>query len=69
MVLSEARRTGSYRVKRLEGSGDHRRHLEDLGFIPGEQILMVSRIAGNSIVNVKGSRVALSAELASHIVV
>ena len=30
---------------------------------------MVSRIAGNSIVNVKGSRVALSAELASHIVV
>ena len=42
---------------------------ECLGFVPGEQIVVVSRIGGNLIVNVKGSRVALSSELAKHITV
>lgn len=45
------------------------RHLEEMGFIPGERITVVSRNAGNIIVGVKGSRVALSKELASNIIV
>lgn len=69
MVLSEVKKNGVYHVKQLRAYGDVHRHLEDLGFLPGESIMVISRIGGNLIVNVKGSRVALSAELAKHITV
>ncbi len=69
MVLSEVKKNGVYHVKRLEGSDDLNRHLVNLGFVSGERVTVVSRIAGNIIVNVKGSRVALSAELARNIVI
>lgn len=70
MVLSEVRKNGIYHVRQLhDGAGGIHRHLENLGFVPGEQIVVVSRIGGNLIVNVKGSRVALSSELAKHITV
>lgn len=69
MVLSEVKSNGVYHVKQLHGIGDTHRHLENLGFIPGEAITVISRIGGNLIVNVKGSRVALSSELAKHITV
>ena len=55
MVLSEVRNNGIYHVRQLhDGAGDIHRHLENLGFVPGEQIVVVSRIGGNLIVNVKG---------------
>ena len=63
MVLSEVKKNGVYHVKHLDGSDDLNRHLENLGFVPGESVTVVSRIAGNVIVNVKGSRVALSSYL------
>ena len=69
MVLSDVKKNGVYHVKQLHALGDLHRHLEDLGFVPGEAITVVSRIGGNLIVNIKGSRVALSAELAKNIVV
>lgn len=69
MVLSDVSKNGVYHVKQLHALGDLHRHLEDMGFVPGEAITVVSRIGGNLIVNVKGSRVALSAELAKNIVV
>lgn len=70
MVLSEVKKNGSYRVKRLHDcAAETHHHLENLGFIPGEMVTIVSRIGGNLIVNVKGSRVALSSELAKHIMV
>ena len=56
-------------VMRVGGNAEVQHHLENLGFVPGEQIVVVSRIGGNLIVNVKGSRVALSSELAKHITV
>ena len=53
MVLSEVRNNGIYHVRQLhDGAGDIHRHLENLGFVPGEQIVVVSRIGGNLIVNV-----------------
>ena len=56
-------------IKKVGGKPEVKKHLENLGFVPGEQIVVVSRIGGNLIVNVKGSRVALSSELAKHITV
>ena len=69
MVVSDVKKNGVYHVKQLHALGDFHRHLEDMGFVPGEAITVVSRIGGNLIVNIKGSRVALSAELAKNIVV
>ena len=72
MVLSEVRNNGIYHVRQLHDGaqiGVTNDKGECLGFVPGEQIVVVSRIGGNLIVNVKGSRVALSSELAKHITV
>lgn len=69
VVLSDVKKNGVYHVKQLHALGDAHRHLENLGFVPGEAITVISRIGGSLIVNVKGSRVALSSELAKNIVV
>lgn len=69
MVLSEVKKNGVYHVKQLRGYGEVQHHLENLGFVPGECITIISRIGGNLIVKVKDSRVALSSELAKHITV
>lgn len=56
-------------IKRVGGNSDVRLHLEKLGFVPGSNILIVSAMSGNVIVNVKGSRVAISKEMATKIMV
>ena len=69
MVLSELKETGKYRVKQLRAGGDLGRHLQDMGFLPGEPITVVSHFDGNVIVNVKGTRVALSDGMAKSIMI
>lgn len=70
MVLSDVKRRGVYHVKQFRTDDNNlMRHLENLGFIPGEEINVVSRTASGLIVNAKGSRIALSFELAQNIVV
>ena len=56
-------------VKRLGGSPEVKRHLENLGFSVGGSITVVSSLAGNLIVRVKDARVAISRELAGKIMV
>ncbi|MCD7854663.1 MAG: ferrous iron transport protein A [Clostridiales bacterium] len=56
-------------IKRIGGKEEIRRHLENLGFVPGGTITIVSRAAGNIIVNIKESRIAVSSEMASKIMV
>ncbi len=56
-------------IKKVGGAQKVRIHLENLGFVPGENITVVSTIGGNLIVNVKESRVAISREMASKIMV
>ena len=46
-----------------------RKHLADLGFVPGGTVSIISEIGGNLIVNVKDSRVAISREMAGKIMV
>ena len=41
-----------------------KRHLENLGFVEGSNITVVSVSGGNVIVNVKESRIAISKEMA-----
>jgi len=56
-------------IKRVGGGEEQKRFLENLGFVPGSEITLVSKIAGNVIVNVKESRVAISEVLAQKIMV
>ena len=56
-------------IKRIGGSDQVRTHLENLGFVPGTAVTVVSTIGGNLIVRVKDSRVAISRELANRIIV
>ncbi len=56
-------------IKRVGGRDEMKKHLADLGFVPGAQITVVSDLDGNLIVNVKEARVAINKELASKIFV
>lgn len=56
-------------IKKVGGTPEIRKHLEDLGFVPGGVITVVSTIGGNLIVSIKDSRVAISKEMASKIMV
>ena len=51
------------------GNPEVRSHLEDLGFVAGASVSVVSAISGNLIVRVKESRVAISKEMAGKIMI
>lgn len=56
-------------ILKVGGNPEMKKHLEDLGFVAGGNVTVVSEIAGNLIVNVKESRVAISREMAGKIMV
>ena len=56
-------------IKKVGGKGETRRFLENLGFVAGGAVTVVSEIGGNVIVNVKDSRVAIGKEMANKIIV
>ena len=56
-------------IRKIGGSPDVKKHLEDLGFNVGGEVSIVSSLGGNLIVKVKESRVAVSDELARKIMI
>ena len=56
-------------IRKIGGSSDVKKHLEDLGFNVGGEVSIVSSLGGNLIVKVKESRVAVSDELARKIMI
>lgn len=56
-------------IRHIGGSPEMKQHLADMGFVAGGSVTVVSTIAGNLIVNVKESRVAISREMAGKIMV
>ena len=56
-------------IKRIGGSPQVKRHLENLGFVAGGSVTVVNELSGNVIVNVKEARVAISKEMALKIMV
>ena len=56
-------------IKKISGKDEIRLHLENLGFIAGTPIVLITEIAGNVIVSIKESRVAISREMANRIIV
>ena len=56
-------------IKKIGGSPEIKKHLEDLGFVVGGSVTVVNALGGNVIVNVKESRVAISEKMARRIMV
>lgn len=56
-------------VKKIGGSPEVKKHLENLGFYIGGEVSVISMLGGNVIVKVKESRIALNDELARKIMV
>ncbi|MGN0623364.1 MAG: ferrous iron transport protein A [Oscillospiraceae bacterium] len=56
-------------IKKVGGSPETRKFLENLGFVAGGTVTVVNTMGGNVIVNVKDSRVAVSKEMAAKIMV
>lgn len=69
MPLSMAATGTVNTVKAIRGRDDTRRFLASLGFVGGADVTVVSVLVGSLIVCVKDSRVALSQQLASRIMV
>lgn len=56
-------------VIKINGKDETRRFLNNLGFIEGSEITVISEIAGNMIVNIKDTRVAIDKAMANRIIV
>ena len=56
-------------IRKVGGNPEVKKHLEDLGFVAGGPVTVISALGGNLIVNVKDSRIAISREMAGKIMV
>lgn len=56
-------------IKKVGGSAETKKHLEDLGFVVGGMLTVVNSGNGNLIVNVKGTRIAITKEMAGKIMI
>jgi len=69
MPLTMAKAGEKAAIQRVGGKEEIKRFLENLGFVPGSIVTLISANSGNVIVNVKESRVAISKEMANKIMV
>ena len=69
MLLSLASYGEENLIRKVGGDPETKKHLEDLGFVAGSAVTVVSAMHGNLIVKVKGARVAISEEMARKIMI
>ena len=56
-------------IKKIGGTPEVKKHLENLGVVVGGSVTIVNTLGGNLIVNVKEARVAISEEMARKIMI
>jgi len=69
MPLSMVKAGEENTIKKIGGKEETRKFLENLGFVSGSVITVISEIGGNVIVNIKDSRVAINKDMANKIMV
>ena len=69
MPLSMVKEGEINTICKVGGKEETRKFLENLGFVSGGEVTVVSQIDGNIIVNVKGSRVAIGRHMANKVMV
>lgn len=65
--LTAAKAGETVTIRKITGRDELRRHLAELGFVVDDDVTVVNQLAGNLIVQVKDSRVALNREMANRI--
>lgn len=69
MPLTMAEAMDTVTIRKITGKDEVRQHLAELGFVVGAAVTVVSQFAGNLIVQVKDSRVALDRSMATRIMI
>lgn len=69
MPLSMVNEGEANTIKKVGGKEETRKFLENLGFVVGGTVTVISEISGNLIVNVKDSRIAIGKDMANKIMV
>ena len=69
MPLTMAKAGETVTIKKITGKDEIRLHLAELGFVVDSEVTVVNEIAGNLILQVKESRIALDKTLAMRIIV
>ncbi|WP_298017696.1 FeoA family protein [uncultured Dysosmobacter sp.] len=69
MPLTMARTGETVTIRRISGKDEVRQHLAELGFVVDSDVTVVSEIAGNLILQVKESRIALDKSMANRIMI
>ncbi len=57
------------KIKKVGGKEETRKFLENLGFVAGGIVTVISETGGNLIVNVKDSRVAIGKDMANRVTI
>ena len=56
-------------IQKVGGKEETRKFLENLGFVIGAEVTVLSVIGGNVIVSIKDSRIVINSDMAKHIMV
>ena len=69
MPLTMAKTGETVTIRKITGKDEGRQHLAELGFVVDSDVTVVSEIAGNLILQVKDSRIALDRTMANRIMI
>ena len=69
MPLTMARPGETVVIRKITGRDEVRQHLAELGFVVDESVTVISEMAGNLILQVKDSRIALDKTMANRIMI
>ena len=69
MPLTMAKTGEKVTIRKITDKDEVRQHLAELGFVVDSDVTVVSEIAGNLILQVKDSRIALDKTMANRIMI
>jgi ferrous iron transport protein A len=69
MPLSMAKAGETVTIRKITGKDEMRQHLAELGFVVDTDVTVVSELAGNLILQVRDSRIALDKRMANRIMI
>lgn len=69
MPLTMAKTGETVTIRKITGKDEVRQHLAELGFVVDSTVTVVNEMAGNLILQVRDSRVALDRSMANRIMI
>ena len=69
MTLTMSKAGETVTIRKISGRDEVRQHLAELGFVVNCDVTVINEIAGNLIVQVKDSRIALDKTMANRIMI